>query len=61
MAFRTSKIRTMYEYEDLDIYDGNPVHDMNVDFDRYMNTGELSDLFEDTDFDDFIENLNDWD
>lgn len=51
----------MDEYEDLDMYDGNPVLDMNVDFDRYMNTGELSDLFEETDLDDFIDNLNDWD
>lgn len=42
-------------------YNGNPVHDMEVDFDRYMNTGELSDLFEETDLGDFINNLNDWD
>lgn len=51
----------MDEYEDLDMYDGNPVHDMNVDFDLHMNTGELSGLFEDTDLDELIDNLNDWD
>lgn len=46
-------------YEDLDMYDGNPVHDMNVDFDCHINAGELSDLFEEPDLDDFIDNLND--
>lgn len=51
----------MDEYEDLDAYNGDTIHDMDVDFDRYMNTGELSDLFEETDLDDFIDNLNDWD
>lgn len=29
----------MNEYEDLDEYNGDAAHDMNVDFDRYMNTG----------------------
>ena len=51
----------MDEYEDLDAYNGDAVHDINVDFDIYMNTGELSGIFDDTDLDQFIDNLNDWD
>ena len=51
----------MDEYEDLDAYNGDTEHDMWVDFDYHENTGELSDLFEDTDLDQFIDNLNDWD
>ena len=51
----------MDEYEDLDAYNGDTEHDMWVDFDHNENTGELSGLFEDTDIDQFIDNLNDWD
>lgn len=51
----------MADYEDLDSYNGDPVHDGWVDFDYHENTGELSGLFEDTDINDFIDNLNDWD
>lgn len=51
----------MDEYEDLDAYNGDATHDMNVDFDRYMNTGERAELFDETDFDEYIDNLNDWD
>lgn len=51
----------MDEYEDLDAYNGDTEHDMWVDFDYNENTGELSGLFEDTDIDQFIDNLNDWD
>lgn len=51
----------MNEYDDLDTYNGDPVHDGWVDFDYNENTGELSGLFEDTDINDFIDNLNDWD
>lgn len=29
----------MDEYDDLDMYNGDTAHDMNVDFDYYMNTG----------------------
>ena len=39
----------MDEYDDLDTYNGDTEHDMWVDFDYNENTGELSDLFEDTD------------
>ena len=49
------------DYDDLDTYDGDPVHDSRVDFDYNENTGELSDIFDDTDLDQFIDNLNDWD
>lgn len=61
----------MADYDDLDTYDGDPVHDGWVDFDYHViglplchckeNTGELSDIFDDTDLDQFIDNLNDWD
>ena len=51
----------MADYEDLDSYNGDPVHDCWIDFDYNENTGELSGLFEETDIDQFIDNLNDWD
>lgn len=51
----------MEEYEDLGQYNGDPAHDMNVDFDHYNNTGELADLFDEDAMDDFISNLDDWD
>lgn len=51
----------MTDYDDLDTYNGDTEHDMWVDFDYHENTGELSGLFEDSDLDEYIENLNDWD
>lgn len=33
--------------EDLGTYNGNPEHDIWVDYDYNENTGELEDLFED--------------
>ena len=51
----------MADYDDLDSYNGDPVHDGWVDFDYNENTCELSELFEDSDLDQFIDNLNDWD
>lgn len=51
----------MDEYEDIDTYNGDAAHDMNVDFDRYMNTGDGAELFDETDLDEYIDNLNDWD
>ena len=50
----------MDEYEDLDAYNGDTEHDMWVDFDYNENTGELSSPFEDSDLDQYIDNLNDW-
>ena len=49
---------TMDEYEDLDAYNGDTEHDMWVDFDFNENTGELSDIFDDTDLNQYIDNLN---
>lgn len=51
----------MDELDNLDYYNGEPVHDMEVDYDFHINTGELTDEFGDSDLDDFIANLNDWD
>lgn len=51
----------MDEYEDLDTYNGDSVHDMEVDYDFHINTGALPDEFGDSDLNDFINNLNDWD
>ena len=51
----------MDEVNDLNTYNGDPVHDGWVDFDYNENTGELSGFFDDTDLDKFIDNLNDWD
>ncbi len=50
----------MDEYEDLDAYNSNTSHDMNVDFDCYMNTGEVAELFDKTDLDEYIDKLKDW-
>lgn len=36
----------MEEYEDLGMYDGDPVHDSWVDYDYNENTGELEELFD---------------
>lgn len=51
----------MDELDDLDAYNGNPEHDMWVDFTYQENTSELPDLFDDEAVDDYINNLNDWD
>lgn len=50
----------MENYDDLDIYNGDTEHDMWVDFDHYENAGE-PDVFDGTDLDNYIDNLNDWD
>ena len=50
----------MDEYDDLDTYDGDPVNDGWVDFDRYENTG-TPEVFDEDNLDNFIDNLNDWD
>lgn len=52
---------TMDEYHDLDAYNGDPVHDGWVDFDYNENTGELSGIFDDTDLNQYINNLNNLD
>lgn len=50
----------MTDYNDLDIYNGDTEHDMRVDFDNFENTG-TPDVFNESDYDNFIDNLNDWD
>ncbi len=50
----------MHGLDELGIYNGDHVHDMYVDYDYHINTGELADEFGDSDLDDFINNLNDW-
>lgn len=50
----------MDEYDDLDTYNGDTVHDMWVDFDYYENTGN-SDVFDEDNLDDYVDNLDDWD
>lgn len=51
----------MNEYEDLGTYNGEPEHDMMVDYDYYINTGELSDLFEGSDLEEYVNDSNDCD
>ena len=51
----------MEDYDELDTYNTDTEHNMWVDFDCYENTGELSEIFNDSDLDNYIENLNDWD
>lgn len=51
----------MDDYEDLDAYSGDTVHAMFVDSDFEINTGELPELCEGSDLDDYIFTLIDWD
>lgn len=51
----------MDEFDDLREYNGDPAHDMKVDFDRYMHTGEGAELFEDNILEDFGDDIDDWD
>lgn len=50
----------MDEYEDLDAYNGDSVHDMWVYFNNYENT-DTPDVFDEDNLDEFIDNLNGWD
>ena len=49
----------MDELDDLDTYNGDSEHDMWVDFTTNQYTGELADIFDDSEVDDFIDNLDD--
>lgn len=51
----------MKELDNLDSYNGDTEHDMWVDFTTNQYTGELADIFDDPDVDNFIDNFNDWD
>ncbi len=53
--------QTMDVLDDLGTYNRDIVHDMYVDYDYHINNGELADEFGDSDLDDYINNLNDWD
>lgn len=50
----------MAEYHYLDVYNGDAVHDMWVDFDNYENTG-IPDVFDEDNINQYINNLNDRD
>lgn len=50
----------MTDYNELDTYSGDTEHDMWVDYDNFETTGN-TDVFDETDIDNFIDNLNDWD
>ena len=50
----------MASYEDLEAYNGDTEHDMWVDFDNFENTGS-TDVVVESDLENFIDNLNDWD
>lgn len=47
----------MNEYDGLSTYDGDAEHDMNVDYDYHINTGQLDYIFDEPNPDDF----DDWD
>ena len=49
----------MDHLDDLATYNGNSEHDMWVDFTTNEYTGELEDIFDDSDADNFIDNLDD--
>lgn len=46
----------MNDFDDLDTYNEDPVHDGWVDFDFYEYSDELINLFEETDLEQFIYN-----
>lgn len=56
------QIISMPNYDNiyLDTYNGETEHDMCVDFDNYENTGS-PDIFDEPDYYNYIDNLNDWD
>lgn len=51
----------MDQFDDLSMYNGDAEHDMWVDFTTNEYTGELEDIFSDSEIDNFVDNLNDWD
>ena len=50
----------MDKLDNLGTYDGDAVHDMEVNYAYHINTGELANEFGGSDLDDFINNINDW-
>ena len=51
----------MNEFYDLATYNGDTEHDLWVHFTTHEYTGELGNIFDDSDVDNFIDNLDDWD
>lgn len=49
----------MDEINDLDIYNEDVIHDMYVDSNFEINTGELPEVIDEADLDEYIDNLND--
>ncbi len=49
------------DYNELDFHNENLKDDGRVDFDYHQNTDELSYFLDDSDIDQFIDKLNDWD
>ncbi len=49
----------MDELDSIDTYIGNPEYDSWVDFDYHDNTGEQSELFDDSNMEKYIIKLND--
>lgn len=47
--------------DDFRTYNGDTEHDMWVDFTYHEDTGELSDIFDEPDIDQFIDDFDDWD
>ena len=56
---RITYVLIMDELDDLATYNGDTEHDMWVDFTTHEYTGELGDIFDDSDVDNFEDNLND--
>ena len=48
----------MEQFDDLSAYNGDTEHDMWVDFTTHEYTGELDDIFDDSEEDDFIDDFD---
>lgn len=49
----------MEGYPNFNAYNGDAIHDMYVDSDYEINTSKHPEVFDEADFDDFIDNRND--
>lgn len=50
----------MNEYDELNPYNGDVAHDINVDYDRFMHIGVGAELLEETNLNDFVNNIKNW-